>query len=142
MDGQKRNDCDPHALPYVINSPSHALILVVDDDVFERMGASDMFLDAGYRVLEAENADEALRCLEAHPDIGLLFTDVSMPGSMSGSDLAFQVAERWPKVGIIVTSGRPRPNNLPVDTQFYAKPYEPDAILLHTSGMTRSRLIQ
>jgi CheY-like chemotaxis protein len=50
------------------NSPASALILVVDDDVFERMGASDMFLDAGYRVVEAETADEALRCLEANPD--------------------------------------------------------------------------
>ena len=126
----------------MINSPPNTLILVVDDDVIERMGASDMFLDAGYRVVEAENADEALRCLEANPDIKMLFTDVTMPGSMSGSDLAFRVAERWPKVGIIVTSGRPRPNNLPMDSVFHAKPYEPDAILLHASGMTRSRLIQ
>ncbi|MEA2802408.1 MAG: hypothetical protein QOE49_2503, partial [Rhodospirillaceae bacterium] len=43
------------------NSPSQALIMVVDDDVLERMGAADMFLEAGYRVLEAGNADEALR---------------------------------------------------------------------------------
>jgi two-component system, response regulator PdtaR len=101
-----------------------------------------MFLDAGYRVLEAENADEALRCFEAHPDIGLLFTDVSMPGSMSGSDLAFQVAERWPKIGIIITSARPRPNKLPLDVCFHSKPYAPEAVLLHASGLTRSRLIQ
>ena len=41
--------------------PANALIVVVEDDVFERMGASSMFLDAGYRVLEAGDADEALR---------------------------------------------------------------------------------
>jgi CheY-like chemotaxis protein len=72
-----------------------ALVMVVDDDVFERMGASFMFSDAGYRVLEAGNADEALRVLESNADVRLLFTDVSMPGSMSGADLAHQVAERW-----------------------------------------------
>jgi len=51
-------------------------------------------LDAGYRVFEARDADEALRLFEANPDIRLLFTDVGMPGSMSGSDLACRVAER------------------------------------------------
>ena len=75
----------------------NALVVVVDDDVFERMGASGMFLDAGYRVLEAGDADEALRLFEENTDIRLLFTDVSMPGSMSGSDLACRVAERWPR---------------------------------------------
>ncbi len=72
--------------------------MVVDDDVFERMGAAYMFLDAGYRVLEAGNADEALGLFETNADIRLLFTDVSMPGALSGVDLARRVAERWPKV--------------------------------------------
>jgi CheY-like chemotaxis protein len=107
----------------VTESPSHPLILVVDDDVLERMGASDMFLDAGYRVLEAQDADEALRIFETNADIGLLFTDVSMPGSMSGSDLARQVGERWPRVGIMLTSGRPRPDTLPESMRFHEKPY-------------------
>jgi two-component system, response regulator PdtaR len=110
--------------------------LVVDDDVLERMGASDMFLDAGYRVLEAEDADEALRIFETNADIGLLFTDVSMPGSMSGSDLARQVAERWPRVGIMVTSGRPRPDKLPLSMRFHDKPYDPIAVLRQAKEMT------
>jgi len=116
--------------------PPNALIVVVDDDVFERMGASDMFLDAGYRVLEAGDADEALRFFETNADIRLLFTDVSMPGSMSGSDLARQVAERWPRTGIIVTSGRPRPLMLPVGMLFHDKPYEPAAVLRQARHMT------
>ena len=116
-------------------SPSQALILIVDDDVLERMGASYMFLDAGYRVLEAGNADEALGFFEAGADIGLLFTDVSMPGSMSGSDLARDVAERWPNVGIIVASGRPRSDKLPLGTRFHNKPYEPTAVLRQAEEM-------
>ena len=43
---------------------SHALVMIVDDDAFERMGASYMFSDAGYRVIEAKNADEALQLFE------------------------------------------------------------------------------
>jgi CheY-like chemotaxis protein len=114
----------------------NSLIVVVDDDVFERMGASSMFLDAGYRVLEADSADEALLLFETNADIRLLFTDVSMPGSMSGSDLAHRVAERWPGVAIIVASGRPRPCLLPLSMLFHAKPYEPAAVLRQAREMT------
>ena len=117
-------------------TPSPLVVVVVDDDVFERMGASGMFLDAGYRVLEAQDADEALQLFEANPDVRLLFTDVSMTGSMSGSDLACRVAERWPLVGIIITSGRPRPPLLPLSTLFHDKPYEPAAVLRQAKEMT------
>jgi two-component system, response regulator PdtaR len=120
----------------VSESPSNYLVMVVDDDVFERMGAFYMFSDAGYRVLEAGNADQALKFFESNADVRLLFTDVSMPGLMSGSDLAHQVAARWPATGIIVTSGRPRPEPLPLGTQFHAKPYEPTNVLRHAREMT------
>jgi CheY-like chemotaxis protein len=95
-----------------------------------------MFVDAGYRVLEAGDAEEALRFFETNADIRLLFTDVSLPGSMSGSDLAYQVAERWSDVGIIVTSGRPRPHQLPLSMLFHDKPYEPVAVLRQAREMT------
>src|SRR5260221_12941441 len=62
------------------------------------LGASAMFLDAGYQVFEAGDADDALRIFESNAEVGLLFTDVSMPGSLNGSDLARQVAARWPGV--------------------------------------------
>ena len=117
-------------------SKSHALVMIVDDDVFERMGASYMFSDAGYRVVEAENADEALQLFETNTDVRLLFTDVTMSGLMSGSDLAGQVAQRWPQVGLIVTSGRPRPAGLPSGTKFHSKPYEPTDVLQHAEDMT------
>ena len=119
-------------------SESRALVIIVDDDVFERMGASYMFSDAGYRVLEAENADEALQLLETNADVRVLFTDVTMPGSMNGSDLAHRVAQWWPEVGVIMTSGRPRPKALPSGTKFHAKPYEPTNVLQHAREMTIS----
>ena len=120
------------------DSRFNALVLIVDDNVFERMGASYMFSDAGYRVFEAGSADEALQFIESSSDVRLLFTDVSMPGSMSGSDLAHRVAERWPDIGLIITSGRPRPEPLPLGSQFHAKPYEPTNVLQHARDMTDS----
>jgi CheY-like chemotaxis protein len=126
-------------LPLVTEfTPTPLVVVVVDDDVFERMGASGMFLDAGYRVLEARDSDEALLLFEENPDIRLLFTDVSMPGSISGADLACRVAERWPRVGIIITSGRPRPPLLPLSTLFHDKPYEPAAVLRQAREITAS----
>jgi len=122
----------------VIPSPAQGLILVVDDDVLERMGASYMFSDAGYRVLEAGSADDALRFFEKDADIGLLFTDVSMPGALNGADLARQVAERWPRVAIIMTSGRPFPIDLPPMVRFHAKPYEPIDVLRDAKEMAPS----
>ena len=116
-------------------SPPQSLIIVADDDVLERMGASYMFSDAGYRVLEAGNADMALRFFETNVDIKLLFTDVSMPGAIDGADLARQVAERWPSVGIIMTSGRPFPTDVPLGVRFHAKPYEPINVLRDASEM-------
>ncbi len=118
------------------DSNRQTLVVIVDDDVFERMGASYMFSDAGYEVLEAGSADGALKLFEANENVGLLFTDVSMPGPMNGSDLAHKVAERWPGVGIIITSGRPEPLPLPLGALFHAKPYQPNDVLRHASDMT------
>ncbi len=134
-DGQTWNHCGRCLLPSVTDSPSQTVVLVVEDDVFERMGASGMFLDAGYRVLEAGNADEALQFFETDAGISLLFTDVSMPGLMSGADLARHVAARWPGVGIILTSGRPRPDKLPPSMRFHEKPYAPAAVLRQAGEM-------
>ena len=94
-----------------------------------------MFSDAGYQVLEAGSADAALRFFETNADIRLLFTDVSMPGAINGADLARQVAERWPRVGILMTSGRPFPDHLPPRVRFHAKPYEPLDVLRDAKAM-------
>ena len=55
------------------------VILVVEEIPIIRMGAVDLLLEAGFQVVEAETADEAIRILETRPDIHLVFTDVGMP---------------------------------------------------------------
>src|ERR1700720_1217175 len=84
----------------------HRLVLIVEDEALVRMTAVDMIEEAGFEILEAANADEAILLLEARRDITVLFTDIEMPGSMDGLQLAQAVRGRWPPIKIIATSGR------------------------------------
>ena len=105
--------------------------LVVDDDGIIRMNACDILSDAGFRPLEAENADEALSVLEQHAgDITLLFTDVQMPGARDGFDLARETAKRWPDIKILVASGaaKPGPDDLPPNALFVGKPFSAQVV--------------
>ena len=99
-------------------------VLVVEDEVLIAAMAQTDLEEAGFAVVVAANADEAIRILETRSDIHTVFTDVNMPGSMDGAKLALAVRDRWPPVNIIVTSGRPYPSSLPADMLFINKPYE------------------
>ncbi|MER2252077.1 response regulator [Methylorubrum podarium] len=112
-------------------TPSSSLVLIVDDEDLVRMMATDMLEDAGFTVLEAASADEALEILENRSDIGLLFTDMEMPGSMNGFALAARVAERWPHIRLMITSGRcrPAPRDVPDHGMFVPKPYLVEQVL-------------
>ncbi len=112
----------PHASP---------ILLVVDDEVLVRMLACDILTDGGFHCLEAVNAQEALALIDARPDIGLMFTDVDMPGEVNGAGLAHLVAMRAPAVKILVTSGAAalQPNDLPAGARFIQKPYTPSELL-------------
>jgi CheY-like chemotaxis protein len=100
-------------------------VLVVEDDVLVRLPVVLELEDAGIQVLEANNADEALALLQDTQDIGYLFTDIDMPGSMDGLKLASTIRERWPHIQVLVTSGhsRNRLNELPSGSTFFPKPY-------------------
>jgi CheY-like chemotaxis protein len=63
-------------------------VLIVEDEFLLRLDAADFFGDAGFKVYEASNADEAIALLELHDDIRAVFTDINMPGSMDGLKLA------------------------------------------------------
>jgi len=98
-------------------------LLVVEDDGLIRMDLADTLQDAGYAVLEAANADEAWAVL-LETDVSALITDIDMPGSMDGLELARRVCSQWPNRRIIVISGRynPDPAKLPADATFLTKP--------------------
>jgi CheY-like chemotaxis protein len=66
----------------------HARILLVDDEIPIRELLAEVLRDAGLDVVEARNADEAMRVLSGHAKVDILLTDVQMPGKLDGVDLA------------------------------------------------------
>ncbi|WP_066926212.1 response regulator [Methylobacterium sp. CCH5-D2] len=114
--------------------PSPHCALVVDDDALILMDATSILEDAGFKVIEAGNADEALTVLqEHHASITLLFSDVQMPGSRDGFALARHTAEHWPHITIVIASGQaqPRPHDLPVNARFVSKPFSAEVVRRH-----------
>src|SRR6201986_2791272 len=101
------------------------VVLVVEDEFLLRMDAADVIGAAGFEVLEAANADEAITILEARSDITVVFTDIQMPGSMDGLKLARAVRGRWPPIKIIATSGHldVGESDRPEGGRFLPKPY-------------------
>ncbi len=80
-------------------------ILFVEDDEEVRRTVVDMLSELGYRVLKAKDAQSALAIIESGVPIGLLFTDVVMPGPLRSPELARKAQERLPGVAVLFTSG-------------------------------------
>jgi CheY-like chemotaxis protein len=110
-----------------LSAPKRPVVLIVEDEFLLRMDAVDMIAGAGFEVVEAANADEAIDVLEARRDITVVFTDIQMPGSMDGLKLARAVKGRWPPIKIVATSGHlhVRETDLPEGGRFLPKPYSP-----------------
>jgi CheY-like chemotaxis protein len=108
------------------NTAKTPAVLIVEDEPLVRLDAVQSIEDAGFDVIEAADADEAIRILETRSDIRVVFTDIHMPGSMDGLKLAHAVRNRWPPIKIIVTSGHGpvSAQDLPEGGRFFAKPYE------------------
>ena len=104
-------------------------ILIVEDDPIIRWSGAETLEDAGFEVLEAANADEALLLLESHGAVSVLFTDVDMPGKIDGLELARITANRWPFIHIIVASGQTHARRMPGHGRFVPKPYLPEQIV-------------
>jgi CheY-like chemotaxis protein len=114
------------------------VVLLVEDEALIRLVACDTLAEAGFRTIEACSGDEALTLLEAKPNAVALVTDVKMPGSLDGFGLAHLVASRWPEMGIVVVSSvaRPGEGDLPQDSLFLAKPYQPSALITAVRSVT------
>ncbi len=104
----------------------HSMVLVVEDEPIVRLVAIQGLEDAGFEVVEAETAEEALEILEGRSDVSVLFTDVTMPGAVDGIRLAELVHRHWPAIRIVVTSARALDRHVPDDGCFLPKPYTQD----------------
>ena len=80
------------------------------------------------------DAHEAIAILERGNDtVGVVFTDVQMPGTLDGVALAHHTRRHWPWIGLLVASAQPRPapGTLPAGSRFLAKPYRLDLAVQH-----------
>lgn len=116
------------------------MILLVDDDALLRSIVFETLEDAGYRVIEAADADEALDVLEGRSDIDLLLTDVRMPGRYDGIALAAMANEKWPKIKILVMSGYAASPEieLPPKAKFLRKPVRVDTLVSSVANLIDS----
>ena len=106
-------------------------IVVVEDDLIISEYLCGILTDKGYSVVDAANADEAIPILEARNDVRMLITDINMPGPMDGLTLAATVRERWPKIKIIITTGKERPkiDQVPSGSLYLKKPFTPGSVM-------------
>lgn len=104
------------------------LCLIVDDEPAIRQYLGLLLLGHGIRSLEAENAIDALRIMHRIGNgIGLMITDIQMPGDMNGIDLAYSVKNSFSLVPVILISGSHEKG--PEGFLFVRKPFRSDHIL-------------
>ena len=106
--------------------PHPIRVLVVEDEFLIRLTLTEALGDEGFEVLEAETGDAALPMLTPGSGIGLLLTDIQLPGSLNGRALVDRVRRTMPNLPVIYMTGRPDPQGAapasPLDV-FIAKPY-------------------
>lgn len=118
------------------DAPS-STVLIVEDETLVRMLGTDILEEAGFIVVEAADADEAMVVLQGQPDVHLLFSDVDMPGTMDGLELARLVHERWPQIRLLLTSGHHRlaSSDIPGTGQFVPKPWSGTTLVDRIRGL-------
>lgn len=119
------------AAKMLVGQSREACILVVEDELLVRFLVSEIMRDAGYTVIEAVNADEALDIIQTGVHLDLVFSDVKMPGSLDGLGLLKVVKSSHPGLPVLITSGHCDPA-LAINggaAHFVRKPYDLDSVL-------------
>jgi signal transduction histidine kinase len=118
----------PEEVPSIPRGEPHETILLVEDNEGVRLYAKDVLTELGYRVHDAMDAEEALRLVAEKEAIDLLFTDVMLPGSLTGRALADRLRQCYPNLPVLYTTGYTRnaivhQGRLDPDVHLLNKPY-------------------
>lgn len=106
-------------------SPAGRTILVAEDEVLVRHDISEYLREHGFNVVEANSAAEAIQVLKDSLPVAAVFTDVRMPGTIDGIDLARYVQKHHPEIPVLITSGHMQSTELPSDlARLIDKPYD------------------
>lgn len=103
-------------------------IFVVEDEIMLRFVACEFFRQAGFVVVEANSANEALSYVRVHPEIDLVFTDVRMPGKLDGLNLVKELTGEFPDLRLVIASGDALPSP-DLKVPFFRKPYDLDQVV-------------
>jgi CheY-like chemotaxis protein len=98
----------PRSRAWHRNLAGEETILVVEDDDQVRSYSAEILRELGYRVLEAHDGPTALRLLDQQPLVSLLFTDVVLPGGMTGALVAARARAARPALKVLFTTGYAR----------------------------------
>ena len=104
------------------------MVLAVDDEQSVLQLVTTIFTRAGFEVVGAATAEDALGVLTNDSNVAVLFTDCDLP-KMKGPVLANIVSERWPHIKIMLTSGKPvNPEDLPEGADYISNPLRPSTL--------------
>ena len=112
-----------HEAPAVLGQASGS-VLFVEDDPLVREAVAGGLRQAGFTVRVAENGDAALALLDGGLEVDVVFSDIVMPGGISGIDLARAVRRRWPQLPVVLATGYTERRVALPDVPILAKPYD------------------
>ena len=121
---------------------SRPAALIVEDQPFVGMVASDILKESGFQTFHAHDAEGATKVLDEHPEIELMVTEAQLPGQVNGLDLCRQVSKQRPGVQLVVTasSAELTEQNVPIGARVLRKPYASGD--LRTLATSRSLLAE
>ena len=109
--------------------PENHVVLVIEDEPIVRTHIADEFRARGWHVIEAASGEQAVQLIGANR-IDVVFTDITLAGTMSGWEAAEALRENVPDVPVLYTSGRPNdPMRQVKDSLFVGKPYDPAFVI-------------
>jgi PAS domain S-box-containing protein len=135
-------DAEPAVTPLRTDpdlGPHSGTVLLVDDELLVRSSTSEMLADLGYRVIEAENGEEALRKLDEEIQIEILVTDHLMPG-MTGTELVRAVHRRRPGLPVLIISGYAEAEGIPSRLTRLTKPYRQAELAEVIAGLVSEKV--
>jgi len=105
------------------------VVLVAEDEILIRITLTQHLRNAGFRIIEASNAQEAMDIFDSGENVDVLFTDIRMPGDRDGIRLAHWVKQNHPDVRIVFASGERDIGDIVQGTRLFSKPYDLEEVV-------------
>ena len=115
----------------------HAAALIVEDQPFVGLVASDILRESGLATFHAFDAEDAFAMLRSHPEIELLMIEADLAGPVDGLELSRRLASERPGIQVVVTSGGREvvSSDVPAGTRVLRKPYASAELQTLVGGM-------